>query len=309
MARIAIQPDAHHPYHERWLSQLAARGHRGNLVDVHAPDFLARIRDFDGLLWWCPPRPRAREVAKRLLAALDHVSSVMVYPDRDSGWHFDDKLAQHYLLQAAGIPMPRTHVFWREAEARAFVREAAYPFVVKLSSGFRSRNVALVRDRREAERWLRRQFPGRFRRLLHAEERGYLLAQEFVPGNAWDTRVTVVGDRAWASRRVNRPGDFRASGSGVLLFEPSEIAQDALDLARRAARLLGSPTLAVDVVRGTDGQPLVLEVSYFFEFTGMRDNPGYWQGETFVPGRVIIEDFVLDDFLARLQRSTASRQQ
>src|SRR6185503_17089802 len=43
---------------------------------------------------------------------------------------------------------------------------------------------------------------------------GYILLQEFLSNNKFDTRVTVIGNRAFAYRRFNRPNDFRASGSG-----------------------------------------------------------------------------------------------
>ena len=35
-------------------------------------------------------------------------------------------------------------------------------------------------------------------------DKNYIYFQEFIPGNEFDTRVTVIGDRAFAFRRMNR---------------------------------------------------------------------------------------------------------
>ena len=39
--------------------------------------------------------------------------------------------------------------------------------------------------------------------------RGYVYFQDFIPDNQFDTRVTVIGNRAFAFIRKVRPGDFR----------------------------------------------------------------------------------------------------
>ena len=61
-------------------------------------------------------------------------------------------------------------------------------------------------------------FPRRFEL-----QRDYLLVQEFLPGNGFDTRITVIGNRAFGFRRFNRPDDFRASGSGRIDWNPAAI--------------------------------------------------------------------------------------
>src|SRR5262249_26757951 len=123
----------------------------------------------------------------------------------------------------------------------------------KLRCGAGSQNVRLVRNRHEAEAVCRQAFgvgfpaaPGYLddarTRLRHIggwkefcqklkrvpesvvstirykrygpRQRGYVLFQEFMPGNDYDTRVTIIGNRAFGAVRHNRPNDFRASGSG-----------------------------------------------------------------------------------------------
>ncbi len=276
------------------------------------------------------------------MLALGHVSRIPVFPDWKSCWHFDDKVAQSYLLQAAGLPIPRTWVFWQSQDALDFCRSAEYPLVIKLRSGVYSQNVQLLRNQAEAEYWVRQLFNyglsnldlpagaslSRAAKRLRAAARDlfrghgpsiggldfhkdYLLVQEFVPGNEFDTRITVIGNRAFGIRRANRPQDFRASGSGSLEFDPSLIEPDAIRLAFQVAAALSAQTICLDILR-QDGKPVVCEVSYYFVGRAIRFCPGHWElkgdadtGELeWVEGQMYAEDAILEDFLTRLAGST-----
>jgi hypothetical protein len=280
-----------------------------------------------------------------MMMALDHAAGIPVFPSSKTVWHFDDKIAQTCLLRAAGIPTPNTCVLWRYDEAVEFCRNATYPLVIKLSTGIVSDNVRLVRSCSEAGYWLRRLFRhGLFalegspeepslhsllrsirdswRRMrgpvLGSDSRvdlqkNYFLAQEFLSGNAFDTRITVIGNRAFAFRRHNRPNDFRASGSGKIDFDPARIALDALRLAFRVAHSLGTQSLAVDVLRRA-GTPTINEISYYYEGWAVADCPGHWEllGDQedselkWVEGNVRPEDAILEDFLAFVSRARQS---
>jgi glutathione synthase/RimK-type ligase-like ATP-grasp enzyme len=78
---------------------------------------------------------------------------LQVFPDTDTCWHFDDKIAQKYLLEAIGAPLVPTYVFYEEDEALAWLRGATYPLVRKLRAGPGSRNGRLIRDYAEAKRF------------------------------------------------------------------------------------------------------------------------------------------------------------
>lgn len=337
MFRIAIQPNVLRllndpPFSDRWIERLAQMGHDVQLVNVRDADFFERVSACDAFLWWFPPLPFPRELGKRLLTALEQMPNLLVAPDWRSCWHFDDKIAQSYLLQAAGIPMPHTRVLWRYDEAIEYCRTAQYPLVIKLSAGYRSENVGLLRNRGEAERMARRLFgtgvlslaPRRFELLRIATRplRNFLrlrrgraplsapvlhqnsmLVQEFVAGNEFDTRVTIIGDRAFAFRRGNRPNDFRASGGGRNDTDPANIEADAIRLAFHVAQTLRMPSMSTDVLR-RDGKPLITEVSYYYEPPLIRACPGHWRLREneleWVEGSMRAEDAILDDFLARL---------
>jgi glutathione synthase/RimK-type ligase-like ATP-grasp enzyme len=54
-----------------------------------------------------------RLFAKRLLVAIEHGLGIPVFPSSETVWHFEDKVAQHYLLLSAGIRTPTTWMFWK----------------------------------------------------------------------------------------------------------------------------------------------------------------------------------------------------
>ena len=347
---IAIQPD--HATHKngekqsfssRWAVRAAETGVHVRAVDVYAPDFFQQLEGCNGFMWRFGYSPSPRLFAKRLLPAIEHGLGIPVFPSFETAWHFEDKIAQSYLLQAAGVPTPATWIFWDRARALDFCRSAAYPLVLKLSFGYQSSNVRLLHDMDEASRWIARLFgPGvtglrpdapavreTLRRakgavrhlrgesaiedLEYSElQHGYFYVQEFLPGNEHDVRVTVIGNRAFAFRRFNRPGDFRASGSGRINWERDHIDEDGIRLAFKVARRLHTQSLAVDLLQRC-GRKVLAEISYTYASWAVRDCPGHWtlQGDagsgvlSWVEGRVHPEDAIFDDFVGRLRSRDA----
>jgi hypothetical protein len=341
MYKIAIHPDnsllgsgKRQSFSKRWAEMLGERGHVAHMVDAYSPDFFDQLDGCHAFMWWFPQMPGRGNWAKKLMLALDQALDIPLFPNRQSVWHFDDKIAQSYLLRAAGIPTPQTWVFWRYKDAIDFCRAARYPLVIKLASGIMARNVRMLRNFSEARYWINRLFgPGVFslehpvntarkraRDYLRMLGKGlllrpgrradlhtnYLLIQEFLPGNDFDTRVVVIGNRVYGFRRWNRPDDFRASGSGRLDRNPEEVAPDALRLAFRAAHALQTESLSVDVLR-RDGEPLISEISYYYERYGSAGCPGHWEvrgsGEMeWVEGPLPPEDAIMEDFLQLVGR-------
>ena len=351
MYRIAIQPDemslprgrGTQSFSKRWVARLREAGHEPVLVDANRPDFFEQVKGCDGFMWTILQPTYSRHFGRRVLAALEHATNIPVFPSWKTIWHFDDKIGQYHLLRAAGLPTPTSWVFWHRHEAVEFCRTATYPLVLKLASGIMSRNVELLHNFGQAEYWINRLFGEglvtlekpklegfngvrrRARdslRLLvkglppnpapHSEiQRGYVLFQEFLPGNEFDHRVTVVGNRAFAFRRLNRPGDFRASGSGRIEWEPEKIDLAMVRMAFAAQRKLESQSFAMDGIY-RDGTPVIVEISYLYDSWAIAACPGHWElrGEPedgrleWVEGRMWPEDAILDDFIALV----ASRQ-
>jgi glutathione synthase/RimK-type ligase-like ATP-grasp enzyme len=319
-------------FSSRWTELALARGFEVRQLNSRSSSFLEAVASCDGFMWRFGYSALELRLAKRLIAALEHATTIPVYPSSQTAWHFEDKIAQYYLLTLAGIPAAGTQVLWTRAEALAYCATATFPFVVKLARGMKSQNVALVRSRGEAESIVKRMFgagvesvrpsssvAGRLagrhtvavkvllgKRSPHSLQSGYFYAQEFLPGNEHDTRVTVIGQRAFAFRRFNRPNDFRASGSGRIDWDPAKIDLECLRLAFDVANRLRTQSLALDFVR-RNGSPVILEISYTFASWAIRDCPGHWvrHGDgprpelQWIPGSVRAEDAIFEDFTAR----------
>lgn len=341
---IAIQPDDYGPGDASsplWTRLIREAGHEVRAVDVRRADILQQVRGCDGFMWRYAHTAEAKQIASRLLPVLERTLGLAVYPDQATCWHFDDKIAQRWLLEAAGVPIPRTWIWFDGEAATEWARGSEWPMVLKLRSGAGSTNVRRVESFDEARRWIGRLFGAgvydlaepaesvlrREGRALKAAGRGvlrgvppseairerevwdlhkgYAFFQEFLPGNEFDTRVTVIGDRAFAFRRFNRPGDFRASGSGHLDHDPAKIDIATVRLAFDAAGLLGTQSMAIDGLRRGDDR-LVGEISYAYVSWAVHDCPGHWKRSggadpVWVPGPMWPEEAQVADFLRRLE--------
>lgn len=267
-----------------------------------------------------------------------------VFPNTPTSWHFDDKVAQKYLLEALRIPRVPSYIFVDRDKALKWAREVSYPKVFKLRTGAGSSNVSLVRSEREASKLIKRAFANGFppvprwnalsERWWHLKrdrsvgamiqvsrgfarglmknptlarlpwQKQYVYFQDFIAGNSSDVRVIVIGDRAFGIRRMIRQGDFRASGSGMIVRDPAAIPAECVELAFRTAEAASTQSIAIDFVFD-DGKPLVVEISYAFTSSGYWDCPGYWRRDgSWIEGRFRAEDFMLDDLLSSLNAET-----
>lgn len=345
--KISIQKDLvlhrngeRQSYSGRWIERARSDGIQVKVIDAFKEP-VTSISDCDGFMWRPSPSAYSRLYAKRLLPAIEHGLAIPTFPDWRTLWHFEDKIAQHYLLTFANIPAPSTFVAWDRAQALEFAETTAYPFVLKLASGFQSANVRLIKDRDEAKYFVDQLFgPGvtglgygpasssrRFLRRLRMAgdslagrshpntpsraselQHGYFYAQEFLPRNDFDVRITVIGNRAFGFRRFNRTDDFRASGSGKIDWDPAAIPEDMLRLAFRTSRILGAQTVAIDGLR-KESQPVVSELTLTYASWAVRDCPGHWvlnggpgTGTLhWVEGAMLAEDAIYDDFIAQVK--------
>lgn len=343
---LAIQSDHQQLSSKRWQSfssrwqELAEHENiEVEKVDIfsNTDSSLESLSRCDGFMWWFAQPLSVSRPGRKLIASLAHINKIPIFPNLNTIWHFDDKVAQYYLLSLAGIPTPKAWVFWQESDAKKFIDQAVFPIVLKLSSGVISKNVELIRDRDSAYRhihalfnsgmyalppnlpfrWFARRVSETMRVFLSKKtdeefHKGYLLLQQYLPNNDFDTRITVIGKRAFGFRRHNRPGDFRASGSGRIDWDPALISLDTVELAFRTAKLLGTQSLALDILRAGD-QPVVIEISYYYEGWAIAECPGHWEQDdktlelTWVDGPVRPEDAIWEDFIAQFDHDRSDK--
>jgi glutathione synthase/RimK-type ligase-like ATP-grasp enzyme len=303
-------------FSERWIAYCDANAIEYKLVDCYKNNIIQQLSDCDALMWHFNHKsPKASKFAKQLLLAVQ-TSGKKVFPDYNTVWHFDDKVGQKYLLEAIGAPLAPAYVFYERQEAREWVDQTSLPKVFKLRTGAGSDNVRLVKSKSIAHRLIKKSFgkgfkqyegwgslKERFRkyrlgkttlwdvvkgimRLVHTteysritgRERGYVYFQDYIAGNDHDIRVVVVGDKAFAIKRMVRQDDFRASGSGNILYGRDLFDKKTIELSFALAKKLQSQCVAFDYVH-ENGKPLVVEISYGFSPIGYDPCPGFWDLE------------------------------
>ena len=333
-----IQLAIHHcpgSFSDRWISYCDRHQIAYKLVNCFDSAIIETVKSVDGLLWhWNHQDPNGQLVAKSILTAAEMLG-LAVFPNSPTGWHFDDKIAQKYLLEAVGAPLAPTHIFYDLKEAQKWIRQTSFPKVFKLRKGAGSENVRLVRDARQANALARRAFLEGFRsgprywkdaskryqvarnrhdllgvlkrlpRTLKTireldraldREKGYVYFQDFIPDNSYDTRVTVIRDRAFAYIRRVRPNDFRASGSGNIDYDPRNIDLQSVQIAFETAKKIGSQSAAFDFVRTPENRPVIVEVSYCYVAEFVHNCEGHWDPQlNWHPGHTWPEEAILLD--------------
>lgn len=311
--KLGIHQSGEGSFSERWMAYCKLNSIEFKVVNCYASDIVQQLSDCDGLMWHFHQNSvRDSLFAKQLLYSVQS-SGRRVFPDFHTCWHFDDKVGQKYLLEALGVPLVASFVFYTEKEALAWASKTSFPKVFKLRGGAGSQHVRLVRDRIHALRLIKQAFSGgfslynpmdnlkeRYRKyragiagfdevlkgvgrlmkppefsMVLGKERGYAYFQDFIPGNSFDIRVVVIGGKAFAIKRLVRPNDFRASGSGSIKYEKANFPVDVIKLSFDVALKTQSQCIAIDyVLNRSEWQ--VVEVSYGFSPKGYDACAGYW---------------------------------
>lgn len=255
---------------------------RFDLLGPGALDALRDVGEHDALIGRFGHHPRDLAQVKPIFGQLERLFHGRIFPATASYSLYDDKRAQADVFQANGWPMPYTTWLENEQDLETFLKGTGlgFPLVQKTSGGAGSTGVSLAASPTDLR------YP--------------CLVQEFCPGNTGDLRLNVIGDRVMGFRRRNRPGDFRASGSGLLDY-PSELPQDAIELAWKISTQAGFDSMAYDFVRRGDAWT-ILEISYAYVDAAVRDCAFYYDMKTGAKTDkrgVYPEDFILEDFLSR----------
>jgi hypothetical protein len=114
---------------------------------------------------------------------------------------------------------------------------------------------------------------------MHGREKGYAYFQDFIPGNAFDIRIIVIGEKAFAFKRFVRKNDFRASGGGNFAYRKEEIDERCVRIAFELNEKINSQSIAYDFVFDEQNTPLIVEISYGFIKEVYDRCEGYWDRE------------------------------
>jgi len=304
---------------EHWLKYCDEKSIPYKIIDIFSNTVMHDIEECDALM--IHPLQfdyKAEKFFKQLLFSVEE-SGKSVFPNFRTLWHFDDKVGQKYLLEAFKIPLIQSYVFYSRNEALEWINNTVFPKVFKLRGGGGSSNVMLVKTKKQASRLIRKSFgkghpqynkyrslKERIRKFRNGDvgiielikgivrffylpeyarvwgnDKGYAYFQDFIAENEFDIRVIVIGDFAFAIKRFNRKDDFRASGSGHIVYDRNQIDERCVKIAFDVNQKLRTQCISYDFIFDKKGEPLIIEISYGFVPFVYKHCEGYWDKDLF----------------------------
>lgn len=135
-----------------WIDYCKTNGIEYKIVNAYDTNIIEHVKDCDVFMWHFHHADyRDMQFAKSLLFSLQK-RGMKVFPNFNTCWHFDDKIAQKYLLEAIDAPLVPTYVFHTEKEAIEWAESTTYPKVFKLKGGAGASNVKLARTKKDAKK-------------------------------------------------------------------------------------------------------------------------------------------------------------
>lgn len=291
--KIAILYDENRTLHSTnwsvsWMEFCEVNRLDYKIINPFINNIFKNLKDFDIVLWhFSHFNPTEMLMARDILYSLSSIGK-LVFPNYNEVWHFDDKLAESYLLECVDAPIPSFYSYYKiECINKAIKnREFDFPIIAKLRRGSGSHNVKMIRDERQLLRYSKKMFTGgfevapslffkaksniksahsiqtfieRFKRIPEFlriystakkldREKGYVYLQEMVENDGYDLKIVVVGDKLSYVGRPVRAGDFRASGGGSLFYDRKKIPENVLDSAFETSKKLGFQCMGYDYV-------------------------------------------------------------
>jgi len=287
-SRLGIAMDHVVRWHIQFEQAARSLGIDCEIFHIEQSNWLDKVAGYDAVLWRPNLDAPYLEEAREKIYFIERVMGKRVMPNWDTFWHYNNKRAQAYLLMSQGIPTPKTFISYSRCEAMSQIDKASFPLVSKCTGGASSEAVRLLRTPAEARRMVRRvfdeslftkalnRFAGVRVRWSSLSPDRYVLWQEFVPGNDRDFRVTIIGGKyGFVFWRANRPGDFRASGSGRIDYEVEDGREEVkmcLDICKRN----NFDSMAFDLLYRA-GEAVVVEMSYTFNAQAIYNAPGHFE--------------------------------
>lgn len=178
------------------------------------------------------------------------------FPDSRVYDFAQDKISQTALFKMAGIPHPKTRVYYGSRQQEEIVNDFKFPFVAKIPRGSAmGAGVFLIKDREGLNSYLEK---------VHA---AYI--QEHLKIDR-DLRVVVIGDEAALAYWRKAPGDGflnNVAAGGKIDFD--DVPQEAVDFALAAAKKCGWNDVGLDIAMDEKG-PLMIEGNMKYGTTGFE---------------------------------------
>jgi glutathione synthase/RimK-type ligase-like ATP-grasp enzyme len=318
--KIAILYDKNDKLHSTnwsipWVEYCKENKLDHEIVNPYENEVIKKLMEFDIVLWhYSNYSFKDMLMAKNILFTMEEHGK-KVFPSFKDAWHFDDKLAETYLLESINAPIPKSYYYYDSKSLEADINNLSFPIIAKLRNGSGSHNVKMLKSKQELYSYSKKMFtsgissapsllykassnikssksiktfinrakriPEFLRSLSNAKkfniERGYVYLQEFIPNDGYDLKIVVVGNKLSFIGRNIREGEFRASGGGDLFYDRNRITKDVIDSAFKTSDALGFQCMGYDYVVNTETQKgIIIEISYGFSHQALLSAGGYF---------------------------------
>jgi len=269
---------------KEWSSKFAEILDKKNIeygyIYMDKDNWINQVDDYEILIW----KPKfmgiqSSQFFKEKVYFVQHILNKRIYPNFETVWHFDSKVAQKYILEYNNIDTPKTFVSFDYNEIQKIIEDLEYPIVSKSSNGAGSTGVKLVKSKKELMKKVNHDFV--WKKVINKifktnyDRYGYLYLQEFIENNDCDLRINIIGYKyAVGFWRMNRKNDFRASGSGIINYD-KEIPKEVITYCANISKLNKFDSMAYDILfKGNKFQ--IVEMSYGYVDTAVYNAKGYY---------------------------------
>lgn len=305
------QNDKFDPYLQIYEEILDFNGIKNVRVEASQPDFWDIVERLDLIIFHWVYIDRDQQMAESLIPIIEKEMGINCFPDWSTYWHYNDKIKQYFLLKAHNFPVIESYIFWEKCQAEEWIGNAQFPLVFKLKRGALSQDVALVKNKKQAQKLISRMFgngimPGALhefcgynllgyvKKLRHLsfilrqkikgthielwwdKEKNYVLFQKFLPENPYTTRITIIGNRAFAFNIKTADGDFRSYDMQGVYYDKKELDMECIKIAFRISRAFSFQCMAYDFLFNEDGVPQICEMGYTSKALDIYNCCGYW---------------------------------
>ncbi|WP_178988997.1 ATP-grasp domain-containing protein [Winogradskyella schleiferi] len=322
-------------YAKRWIEFCQENNLNFKTVNCYSNTIVSDLEGVDVLLWHHHRYEfKNAKIAEAILTIAEH-KGITVFPNKMTRVSFDEKIIQKYLLESVEAPFPKTFVSFDEEESKTWLEQQNQPVVFKLSKGAGSKNVRLVNSSdaksiihkmhtkgiESFKAPLNLNFKLPLKSILYnfyryfsvriplakmknkrvGNEFSYSYFQEFLPKNDHDIRIVVIGDKAIGLKRLVAKNSFKASGSGVILYDHKLIPIECISKAFNVQNDLGFQCMAYDFVKHPTKGYQIVEICYGVSARAYDQCPGYWTKDLeWNPSTsVLVEDLIIKSIIEK----------
>lgn len=320
-------------YAKRWIEYCEENKLNYKVVDCYSNSIVSDLEDVQVLLWHNHRfEIKNAKIAEAILSIAEH-NGITVFPDKMTRVSFDEKIIQKYLLESVNAPFPKTFVAFNKEDSETWLSQQKDQVVFKLSKGAGSKNVRLVNSS-EAQKLSNLMFTkgvnsfkaplnlnlklplkkiaynfyryftfriplAKKKNKLVGKEFHYTYFQEFLPKNDHDIRIVVIGKKAIALKRMVAKNSFKASGSGIILYDQKLIPIECVEKAFKVQNDLGFQCMAYDFVLHPQYGYQIVEICFGVDSRAYDKCPGYWTQDLQWHAKdiIIVEDLIIESLL------------